>query len=120
MKSVINIKRIYEAPAKDDGYRVLVDRVWPRGVSKEEADLDEWEKEIAPSTLLRKWFNHDPVRWEAFKTKYTAELNKNEATAAFIDQCRKHKNITLLYGAKDELHNQAVVLREYIGEKLKS
>lgn len=70
--------------------------------------------------MLRKWFNRDPVRWEAFKTKYTAGLNKNEATAPFIDQCRKHTIVTLLYGAKDELHNQAVVLREYLYEKLKS
>ncbi|MGJ7032651.1 DUF488 domain-containing protein [Niabella hirudinis] len=120
MKPVINIKRIYEPSAKDDGYRVLVDRIWPRGISKEEADLDEWQKEIAPSTALRKWFNHDPVRWEAFKTKYTEELNKNEAAAPFLSQCRRHKTITLLYGAKEERYNQAVVLREYINKELKS
>ncbi|MBO9617685.1 MAG: DUF488 domain-containing protein [Niabella sp.] len=120
MKPVISIKRIYDPSATSDGYRVLVDRIWPRGISREEADLDEWEKEIAPSTLLRKWFNHDPVRWEAFKKKYTEELNNNEDTDSFLDQCSKHKHITLLYGAKDEQHNQAVVLLEYINKKLKS
>jgi uncharacterized protein YeaO (DUF488 family) len=112
---MIKIKRVYEKAARDDGYRILVDRLWPRGLSKETAGVDTWLKEIAPSTQLRKWFNHDPKKWEAFSTKYFAELNKNKA---LIDELRglerQKKVITLLYGAKDETFNQAIVLRDFL------
>ena len=119
MKSTIHIKRIYEDPSPADGFRVLVDRLWPRGISKEKAQLDHWEKEIAPSDELRKWFGHDVARWSEFQKKYTEELNKNPAVAPFIDLLKSQQHITFLYGAKDEEHNQAVVLKQFISKKKK-
>lgn len=110
----IQIKRIYEDASKDDGFRVLVDRIWPRGVSKENAKLDEWMKEIAPSTALRKWFDHKPERFDEFSKKYKIELQEH---SNIIDQLQKKagkKVLTLLYSAKDEKHNQAVVLKNYL------
>lgn len=112
----IHIKRIYESAAPDDGYRVLVDRLWPRGVSKEHAKLDEWLREVAPSSALRCWFGHDPTRWMEFKRRYFAELNE-DSYAIVVTHLRSlaaHQQITLLYGAKDEVHNQAVALKEYL------
>ncbi|TXE09158.1 DUF488 domain-containing protein [Gelidibacter salicanalis] len=110
----IKIKRIYDEPTKSDGYRVLVDRIWPRGISKEDAKLDDWLKEIAPSTPLRKWFDHDPEKFEVFSEKYKLELkDKTEILTALIAQ-NKTKSINLLYGAKDTVHNQAVVLKEVL------
>ncbi|MCK0123773.1 DUF488 domain-containing protein [Gelidibacter sp. F2691] len=112
--NTIKIKRIYDKPSKDDGYRVLVDRIWPRGISKEDAKLDDWLKEIAPSTPLRKWFDHDPEKFEVFSKKYKYELkDKTQILTAHMDQA-KSKTITLLYGAKDTVHNQAVVLKEVL------
>ena len=100
-------KRVYEPPAAEDGKRVLVDRVWPRGVSKEQAKLDEWLKDIGPSTELRKWFGHVPERYPEFKKRYLQELQGNQA----LEQLKGMTGtVTLLYGAKDEEHNQAVVL----------
>ena len=114
------LKRIYEPHARTDGCRVLVDRVWPRGVSKDEAALDLWLKEIAPSASLRKWFGHDPQRWEEFTARYRAELERNEATVdRMLELAKKHPTVTLLFGAKDEEHNQAVVLRDYLRERRK-
>ena len=114
----IKIKRVYEPAEKSDGYRVLVDRIWPRGESKEKADLDEWLKEIAPSTELRKWFGHDPDKMAEFTKKYRAELVDNSEQ---VDKLRKivadHDVVTLVYAAKDEKDNQAVVLRDYLGDK---
>ena len=113
----IQIKRVYEIPKASDGYRILTDRLWPRGVSKEKAKLDIWAKEIAPSPELRKWFGHDPERYEEFKEKYAAELKENKEMPAFIDLVRTHSRkgtVTLLYGAKDREHNQAVVLKEFL------
>ncbi len=110
----IRIKRIYEPAASTDGYRVLVDRLWPRGVKKEEASVDLWLKEVAPGTELRKWFAHDPQKWEAFKKKYLLELSDNEALATLSETIHEHKAVTLLYGAKDTEHNQAVVLKLYL------
>ncbi|WP_374849167.1 DUF488 domain-containing protein [Enterococcus gallinarum] len=110
---MIKVKRVYEAAAPTDGYRVLVDRIWPRGVKKEVAAIDSWLKEVAPSTELRKWFGHDPERFDAFCQRYLAELKKKPADDAFsaLQQIVKdHKTVTLVYGAKDETHNQAVVL----------
>ena len=111
----ITIKRIYEPRAAGDGFRVLVDRLWPRGVSKEAAHADLWLKDIAPSDGLRKWFNHDPDKWPEFERRYREELKEAvEAVAKFHDAVQGRSHVTLLYGAKDEEHNQAVVLRDYL------
>ncbi|TZF84037.1 DUF488 domain-containing protein [Pedobacter sp. BS3] len=117
--SAITIKRIYEPAAKADGFRVLVDRLWPRGIKKENAHLDEWAKAVAPSDALRKWFNHDPEKWAEFCRRYEAELKENEAVEALIEQVKEHKTVTLLYAAHDEEHNQALVLQKYIHKRLK-
>jgi uncharacterized protein YeaO (DUF488 family) len=114
MKTKLSIKRVYEETSKTDGYRVLVDRLWPRGLKKEDAAIDEWAKDLAPTQELRKWFGHDPEKWKAFQKKYKAELKKNEAVKAFITEHKSKKHITLLYGAKDEEHNQAIVLKDFL------
>lgn len=110
----IKIKRVYESPAKSDGHRVLVDRIWPRGITKEAAAVDEWPKEIAPSTALRKWFGHEPERWEEFQKKYKEELKHNKAVETFIEDHRKTGPLTLVYAAKDEAHTHALVLQRYL------
>ena len=110
----IRVKRIYEAPAPDDGARVLVDRVWPRGVSKEEADLALWLKDIAPSTALRKWFGHDPARWDEFQKRYREELDADRPAVDELRGLLKKGRVTLLYGARDTEHNQAVALAAYM------
>ncbi|WP_270456512.1 DUF488 domain-containing protein [Allisonella histaminiformans] len=117
----IQIKRIYDAPDATDGFRILVDRVWPRGVSREKAALKEWDKMIAPSSELRKWFGHDPSRYEEFRKRYWKELEDNPEMESFITLIRQHMDegpVTLLFGAKDREHNQAVVLREFLEEKI--
>ena len=107
----IAIKRVYEEPVPGDGARILVDRLWPRGVSKERAKLDLWLKDIAPSTGLREWFGHDPEKWIEFQKKYKIELAKNEEPVAELKKIiRQNKTVTLLYAAKDEEHNEAVVI----------
>jgi uncharacterized protein YeaO (DUF488 family) len=109
------IKRAYEKPAKSDGFRVLVDRVWPRGISKEALHVDLWARGIAPSTALRQWFGHDPARWTEFRKRYERELSSHEAVEAMhsvVEQAKGAKTMTLVYGAKDVEHNQAVILRE--------
>lgn len=114
---MIKIKRIHEPCEPSDGYRVLVDRLWPRGQTKEGANLDEWLRDIAPSTELRRWFNHEPARWKVFAARYRAELGA-EACIAHLDRLRglaRRGTVTLLYAAKDERHNNAVVIREVIG-----
>ncbi|HEU5145986.1 MAG TPA: DUF488 domain-containing protein [Chryseosolibacter sp.] len=112
---MIKIKRVYDSADKQDGYRVLVDRLWPRGLSKENVSVDLWLKEVAPSSTLRKWFDHDPEKWETFQAKYTAELRSNdEAVNRLRKVMREHRTITLIYGAKDKAHNQAIVLREFL------
>lgn len=113
----VQLKRIYEPPQKSDGYRVLVDRVWPRGLSKDAAQIDLWMKDIAPSTALRKWFNHDPARWVGFQEKYRAELRELGDKLDELRDRAKKEPVTLLYGAKDTEHNQAVVLRDVLAEK---
>ncbi|MYV04974.1 MULTISPECIES: DUF488 domain-containing protein [Furfurilactobacillus] len=113
----LQLKRIYEAPAASDGQRIFVDRLWARGISKERAALTDWDKEIAPSAELRKQFGHDPEKFPAFKREYERELATNEMTKAFIEKIRSGLaagNVTLLFGAKDEQHNNAVVLKEFI------
>lgn len=112
----VRLKRIYEPPDPSDGYRVLVDRVWPRGVSKDKAAVDEWAKELAPSTELRKWFGHDPERFREFRTRYRRELGRSAEALAALRKRSKRQRVTLVYSAKDEQHNQAVVLREYLTE----
>lgn len=118
MKADIHIKRVYDAASRDDGWRVLIDRLWPRGVSKEEARLDDWQKEVAPTDELRKWFSHQPERFDEFKKRYREELQHNQAVAALLEEALGHPKLTLLYGAHDPIHNQAVVLQEYLREEL--
>jgi uncharacterized protein YeaO (DUF488 family) len=108
---VIKIKRIYDPLEKDDGFRILVDRLWPRGVSKAKAKADLWLKEVAPSDDLRIWFSHDPKKWEGFKKKYEVELEgKRELLQNILQAEKKYKTVTLLYSAKDKEYNQAVAL----------
>lgn len=113
----IKIKRIYEERQEEDGYRVLVDRLWPRGISKQKAQVDEWMKEIAPSNELRKWFGHDPKKFREFKRRYKMSLINCELKQEKIARLKawlKKDHVTLLYAAKDEQHNHAVVLKEVI------
>jgi len=113
---MVHIKRVYDKPSSRDGARILVDRVWPRGCTKEQVRLAAWRKDLAPSTALRKWFGHDPKKWPEFRTRYHRELNQPEQRAAIKELCRlaHTKTVTLLYGASDTEHNQAVVLKELI------
>jgi uncharacterized protein YeaO (DUF488 family) len=108
------VKRVYDAPAKSDGYRVLVDRLWPRGLSKERAALDEWIKELGPSTELRKWFGHDPARWEEFRRRYADELAGSEDLWRPLLERAGSERVCLLFGASDPEHNQAVALKEFL------
>ena len=110
----IKLKRVYEKPATADGTRILVDRLWPRGLKKEAAAIDHWFKEIAPSTALRKWFGHDPVRWNEFHRRYTSELRLHREQLGEIRKLAEHGTVTLVYAAHDELHNDAVVLRDVL------
>jgi len=112
--SNVRLKRAYEPPEKKDGARILVDRLWPRGVSKEEAQLDEWIKEIAPSAELRTWFGHDPRRWDEFRERYRAELAEHPETLKDLRRRAREGPITLVYSARDEVHNDAIVLRNVI------
>lgn len=107
----VETKRIYEEASVDDGYRVLVDRLWPRGVSREKAKLDEWLKEVGPSDELRKWFDHDPAKFNEFKARYQKELETNSAFSELQKIAKEHSKVTLLYSAHDSEHNQAVVLQ---------
>ncbi len=116
---MIRTKRIYEASSGDDGFRILVDRLWPRGVSKEKAVLGEWLKEVAPSTELREWYGHDPQKFPEFRKRYETELADNPVVDTLLGLAKKHKTITLLYAAKTPL-NEAMVLQEYLEYKLKS
>ena len=115
--STLRIKRIYEPALPRDGYRVLVDRLWPRGVSKAEASLDLWLKEIAPSAELREWFGHDPARFDEFATRYRSELKTNVEAVDQLRDIAKAHDTTLLYGAHDRHANQAVVLGEFLAAK---
>ncbi len=110
----IKIKRVYEQPDKDDGVRILVDRLWPRGLTKEKAGVDLWLKEIAPSTELRKWFDHDPEKWQHFRRRYETEIRHNDdLIKVLVDKGRKG-TVTLVYGARDEEHNEALVLKHFL------
>jgi uncharacterized protein YeaO (DUF488 family) len=111
----LKIKRAYDDASKSDGFRVLVDRIWPRGVSKEDAKIDLWLKEIAPSTELRKWFGHDPEKWSEFQKKFKAEIQDNSGVWNQLKKIvKEHSTVTLVYAAKDEEHNNAVVLQNLL------
>jgi uncharacterized protein YeaO (DUF488 family) len=110
----IQIKRVYDPPSRTDGARVLVDRIWPRGVTKESAHLTSWLKEAAPSAPLRRWFGHKPDRWEEFRKRYRAELDTNAAALTPLYDMLERKHVTLVYGAHDMEHNHARVLAEYV------
>lgn len=111
----LQIKRVYEAYSPSDGYRILVDRLWPRGVKKENAHVDLWLKDISPSTELRTWFNHEVDKWNDFCSKYLNEIANNPtASKELLEALKSSDTITLVYGAKDELHNQAVVIKNWV------
>jgi uncharacterized protein YeaO (DUF488 family) len=110
----IKIKRVYEQSDKGDGVRILVDRLWPRGLTKEKASVDLWMKEIAPSTELRKWFGHDPDKWKSFRTRYETEIRHRDDLAKVLKQKAMEGTITILYGARDQKHNEALVLKQFL------
>ena len=111
---MIKLKRVYDVPDESDGFRMLVDRLWPRGVSKENGKIDEWVKEVAPSNLLRKWYSHDESKWSEFKQLYFEELKAKKLLILAIFEKQSRHTVTFVYSAKDETHNNAVALKEYI------
>jgi uncharacterized protein YeaO (DUF488 family) len=114
----VQMKRVYEKPNASDGNRILIDRLWPRGLTKEKAKVDVWLKDVAPSTELRRWFGHDPSKWNEFKKRYHGELKDNNVTVGeLVKQVKKGKT-TLVYGTKDEEHNDAVVIKEYLEKNI--
>ncbi len=115
----IRLKRAYSEAASDDGTRVLIDRLWPRGIAKENAHIDLWLKEIAPSTELRKWFGHEPSRWEKFRERYFHELDEHPDEVSRLRELAHSGPLTLVYGAKDEEHNDAVAIKEYLESRPK-
>ena len=117
---LLRTKRVYEDPNSDDGLRILVDRLWPRGLSKEKADVNFWLKDIAPSTELRKWFSHNPQKWDEFKNRYYQELDTKKNMVDFILSKEKMSMVTLLYGAKSTEYNNAVALENYLKYKIKT
>ncbi len=110
----LRLKRAYEPPSPDDGVRVLVDRLWPRGLRRADAAIHRWMKEIAPSTELRQWFGHDPQRWPEFQRRYAKELRQQTAALDELSELARHNTVTLVFGARDEEHNDAVALRELL------
>lgn len=115
---MVRVKRVYDVPAADDGARILVERLWPRGMSKRSIGMDCWLKDAAPSTELRRWFNHDPKRWTEFKRRYSRELDANSSAWAPILAKARHGRVTLLYSAHDVEHNNAVVLMDYVNARV--
>jgi uncharacterized protein YeaO (DUF488 family) len=114
MEARIRVKRVYDEPSGDDGFRVLVDRLWPRGMKREDVRVDLWLPDVAPSTALRKWFSHDPSKWEKFKRRYFVELNGKREVIKRLVEIAREETLTLLFSARDVEHNQAVALREYL------
>ena len=110
----LRIKRVYELPDKDDGVRILVDRLWPRGLTKKEASVDLWLKDIAPSTELRKWFGHDPKKWRSFRERYQTEIKHHTDQLKLLKSKAKEGTVTLIYGARDQEHNEALVLKQFL------
>lgn len=117
MATRIRVKRAYETPSPDDGVRILVDRLWPRGVTKARAKIDEWMKDIAPSPQLRKWFAHDPAKWKAFQQRYSKELKEHPEAVDQLRKMAKQGRVTLIYAARDEEHNGALVLKAFLERK---
>jgi uncharacterized protein YeaO (DUF488 family) len=121
--TIIRIERIYDNPKGDNSFRILVDRLWPRGLSKEKVRVDLWQKDIAPSNSLRKWFGHDEKKWDEFKRKYFKELDKkndsNNTVDRIIKMAKEQNSITLLYGTKEKRFNNAIALKEYLEGKIK-
>ena len=116
--TMVKIKRVYDPPSHDDGKRILIDRLWPRGLKKEDARIDEWIKELAPSTELRKWFGHDPEKWEGFKKRFFSEIHeRQDLIDGIIDAARKGA-VTLLYGSKEKRFNNATALKEYLEARM--
>jgi uncharacterized protein YeaO (DUF488 family) len=115
-KHDLHVKRVYDEPKPADGARILVDRLWPRGLSKADAKLTHWLKDVAPSTELRMWFGHIPARWHEFQKRYTAQLTANPDAVFELEKYWHQGTVTLLYGAKDELHNHAIVLADFLRE----
>ena len=111
---MIKLKRAYEKPSRDDGSRILVERLWPRGLTKERAAVDLWLKEVAPSPELRKWFGHDPAKWEQFQKRYWKELQEKKEAVQQLKQKSKQGTVTLVYAARDEEHNSALVLKRFL------
>jgi uncharacterized protein YeaO (DUF488 family) len=114
----IDVKRAYDPPARSDGYRVLVDRIWPRGITKEDLKVDAWLKEVAPSTALRKWFGHDPKKWDEFRRRYARELEPHATALEQLVQRARAGHVTLVFAAKDTEHSNAVALREHLEGRL--
>jgi uncharacterized protein YeaO (DUF488 family) len=112
--AMIKLKRAYEKPSPDDGSRILVERLWPRGLTRERAAVDLWLKEVAPSPELRKWFGHDPTRWEQFQRRYWKELGEKEEAVQLLKQKGKEGTVTLVYAARDEEHNGALALKRFL------
>jgi uncharacterized protein YeaO (DUF488 family) len=113
----VKLKRAYEAPAAEDGIRILIDRLWPRGISKKKVALDQWMQDIAPSAELRKWFGHDPARWDEFRRRYAEEVHQNAELLDRLRSLARQGPVTLVYSAHDEVHNDAVVLRNLLLER---
>ena len=111
---MIKLKRVYESPSRQDGLRVLVDRLWPRGLTKQHAAVDWWAKDVAPSTELRKWFGHDPARWKQFQIRYRKELQDKKDVLQELREKNKRHTVTLVYGARDQEHNEALVLKDIL------
>ena len=116
--AIVRVRRVYESIQRSDGSRFLVERFWPRGVKKEKLKLDAWLKDVAPSDSLRRWFGHDPVKWDTFQRRYRAELDANPGAWAILLEGTRQGNVTLLYSARDTEHNNAVVLKTYLEECL--
>jgi uncharacterized protein YeaO (DUF488 family) len=114
---MIAIKRVYDKPLRKDGLRVLVDRLWPRGLSKDRAAVDLWMKELAPSTELRKWFEHDPAKWQQFQSRYRKELTEQKDALKLLKEKAKKQTVTLVYGARDEEHNGALALKNILARR---
>ena len=112
--AMIRLKRVYEKPSRMDGSRILVDRLWPRGLTKERAAVTLWLKDVAPSTELRKWFGHDPAKWKQFQARYRKELREKKGALKLLRQKGKTRTVTLVYGARDEEHNEALVLKKVV------